>query len=149
MENATQMPESLTSFGTASNSTNSYLYRNSTTNSWISMIANHLHKNGGKHWPSRLTITCVLWASKKQGVIDTFYTLCFCSAWKFIFHRKTAVVRSVTRQGTGMWQLPVFTVVEHWTDSIPSDTYFKPAPYHYGFFHCINIYVLLTLADLK
>lgn len=118
--NATLMHGSLTSFGTASNSTNSYLYRSSTTNSWISMIANHLQEMGGKHWPSRLTTTCVLSSGKKQGVFDTFHTLCFSSASKFIFHRKTAVVSSalLLSKEHQCGGCPFFPV-KCWTTTIP------------------------------
>lgn len=84
MWNARKRHRSFTSFGTASKSTNWYLYRNSTTNSWISMIANHLQEKGEEHWVSILQLTRVI----RQAACCLLHSLHSMPQCAFIFSRK-------------------------------------------------------------
>lgn len=145
------MHRSFTSFGTASKSTNSYLYRNSTTNNWISMIANHLQEKRERCSISSLMITLVVLSDKKQIIFYTFYIPCLSSACRFICSRKKCcgfVQLHYSVQNMNVEAAPAFwwnfrATLSLWHPILKQLLIIRV------FFHCVNIYVLLTLADSK
>lgn len=124
MWNAKKRHRSFTSFGTASKSTNWYLYRNSTTNNWISMIANHLQEKGEEHWVSILQLTRVI-RPAACCLLHIVHSMPQCA---FTFSRKKCCpVKSAN-------MVAVLSAWWHFRAAVPSDTPFQNNSLALGFF---------------
>lgn len=98
-------------------------------------------------WPSHVCYHQI----RHRAPLTHFIFQHFSSAWKFIFSRKICcgfVQLHSMAKNTNVVAAPSFRWNFRLTVSLWHPN-FKTASYRYGFFHCVNIYVLLTLADLK